>query len=55
MKPSDRWVISLCNTHHAEQHRLGEQTFAQKYDLDLLALAKEFGLRSPHRLKLSDG
>ena len=48
LKPSDRWVISLCSHHHAEQHRIGESRFAQRYDLDLIALACEFARRSPY-------
>lgn len=48
LKPSDRWVISLCHHHHAEQHQIGEMAFAKKYALDLLAIAAEFAKRSPH-------
>jgi hypothetical protein len=47
MKPSDKWTISLCHTHHIEQHRIGEQRFEAKYDLDLIELAIEFARRSP--------
>lgn len=50
LKPADRWVISLCSRHHAEQHLIGEQAFEEKYQLDLLGLAEEFARRSPHRL-----
>jgi len=49
-KPSDFYTISLCgNTdgHHAEQHRLGEKSFATKYAIDLHALAREFAEASP--------
>lgn len=52
LKPSDRWVISLCSKHHVEQHRLGEQTFEKKYELDLVDLAETFARRSPQRSKL---
>jgi hypothetical protein len=52
LKPSDRWVISLCVKHHMEQHRLGEQTFETKYGLDLVELAQTFASRSPQRTKL---
>jgi hypothetical protein len=48
LKPSDRFVISLCNAHHAEQHRIGEWAFEQKYGLDLLAISEAFARRSPH-------
>jgi len=52
LKPSDRWCISLCTLHHAEQHRIGELAFATRHDLDLAALAARFALCSPHRHKL---
>lgn len=47
MKPSDRWTISLCRSHHLEQHALGEAEFEIRHDLDLQALAAEFARRSP--------
>ena len=52
LKPSDRWVISLCRDHHFEQHQIGERAFAERYGLDLIALAREFARRSPQRAKL---
>jgi hypothetical protein len=52
IKPSDKWVISLCAHHHHEQHRTGEATFEAAYDIDLRALAEGFARRSPHRDKL---
>ena len=52
LKPSDRWVISLCSFHHAEQHLIGEQEFERRYHLDLVGLAEEFCSRSPHWSKL---
>jgi len=52
LKPSDRWCISLCGIHHAEQHRLGERRFERKYDICLTDLAKAFARRSPHRLSV---
>lgn len=39
LKPHDMWIIPLCNEHHAEQHR-GERSFARKYGLDPVELAK---------------
>ena len=54
MKPADRWCISLCVLHHAEQHRLGEPRFAAKYDLDLVSLAMWFAQRSPYRERLAE-
>jgi hypothetical protein len=52
LKPSDRHTISLCRSHHAEQHRIGERAFARKYQVDLAALAAEFARVSPHRHRL---
>jgi hypothetical protein len=46
-KPHDAFGISLCRTHHDEQHRLGGKKFGDKYQIDLWALAAEFARRSP--------
>jgi hypothetical protein len=48
-KPHDAFGVSLCRTHHDEQHRLGVARFEAKYGLDLRALAAEFTHRSPDR------
>lgn len=48
LKPSDKWTVSLCQLHHAEQHQIGELSFERKYSLSLLDLAEEFARRSPH-------
>jgi hypothetical protein len=48
LKPSDRWSISLCRYHHAEQHKIGEYAFEQAHNLHLLTLACEFAKSSPH-------
>src|SRR5580704_5831907 len=47
LKPHDAFGVSLCRTHHIEQHCLGEETFGRRYGLDLWALAAEFVRRSP--------
>ena len=52
LKPSDRWTISLCRTHHVEQHQLGETAFEKRYNLDMRELAQLFASRSPHRRRL---
>lgn len=52
LKPSDRWCLSLCSDHHAEQHRIGEIAFARRYGIDLKAIASAFASRSPHRDRL---
>lgn len=46
-KPSDWFTVSLCRDHHAEQHNLGEDTFAKRHGLDLGALAAAFAAASP--------
>lgn len=53
LKPSDKYCISLCKSCHAEQHRMGEDTFSKVWGIDLLALAEEFFRKSPHRSKLN--
>lgn len=52
LKPSDRYVVSLCRDHHAEQHQIGEAGFELKYGLDMLFVAEEFARRSPHAANL---
>ncbi len=52
LKPSDRWSVSLCRTHHAEQHRIGERAFEAKHALDLKAIAERFAATSPHRHRI---
>lgn len=52
-KASDAFTLSLCRDHHQESHR-GDKTFQKKYGLDLMALAREFYFRSPHRQKLDN-
>jgi Putative HNHc nuclease len=46
-KPHDAFGVSLCRTHHDEQHRVGTLSFCRKYQIDLCALAAEFTRRSP--------
>lgn len=48
-KPDDTKAISLCSSHHAESHNIGEASFAVKYKLDLHLLADLFAAKSPHR------
>lgn len=47
LKPSDCWTISLCHTHHASQHALGEASFEALHSIDMKALAREFAAASP--------
>ncbi len=46
-KPSDWYTLSLCREHHAEQHLVGEQTFARVRGISLYDLAAEFAAKSP--------
>ena len=52
-KSSDAFTVSLCREHHPESHR-GEKSFELKCGVDLLALAKQFYLKSPHWQKLDN-
>jgi hypothetical protein len=52
LKPSDRWCISLCVRHHAEQHMIGEAEFERRYQVDLATLAEAFARLSPHRERI---
>jgi hypothetical protein len=45
--PHDVFGVSLCRTHHVEQHAIGVDGFDNKYGIDLWALAAEFARRSP--------
>jgi hypothetical protein len=38
-KPDDKWTLSLCNRHHAEQHSMNEMAFWKKYEIDPFMLA----------------
>lgn len=46
-KPDDWRTVSLCQTHHSEQHRVGEQTFWRGRDVE--ALISEFIASSPRK------
>lgn len=39
MKPSDCYALPLCSEHHAEQHRIGEQSFEKKYRFSMRQVA----------------
>jgi hypothetical protein len=52
IKPSDRWVISLCKTCHTHQHQVGEEAFEAIHRIDMKAIAAMFFKCSPHRQKL---
>lgn len=46
-KPDDWNTISLCREHHAQQHSVGELTFADMHKIDPNKLADEFAAASP--------
>lgn len=53
-KPSDYFTASLCRDHHAEQHRIGEQSFDKRHGINLGALAAEFAAASPKAREIRD-
>jgi len=53
-KSSDAFTLSLCRDHHAEQHRIGQQTFERRHGFRMIDKAREFFRASPHRHKLDD-
>lgn len=48
LKPSDKWTISLCHQHHAEQHQIGEAAFEKRHGIDIVQIAEHFARLSPH-------
>lgn len=51
IKPSDCWAVPLCSWHHRLQHQIGERSFENGLNLDLLEIAKALWAKSPHRLR----
>jgi len=47
MKPSDRFVIPLCSTHHRHQHTVGETTFEMIYLINMRHIADALWDASP--------
>lgn len=47
LRPHDAFAVSLCSSHHREQHQIGHASFERKYGLDLKAMAAEFVRKSP--------
>ena len=47
MKPHDAFCFPGCHEHHAEQHRIGEHTFAKKYGINPLKEALDLARNSP--------
>lgn len=38
-RPSDKWVLPLCGSHHREQHTMNEMAFWAKHGKDPFMLA----------------
>lgn len=36
-------LVPLCHQHHAEQHRIGIRSFADRYDINLVGTAANLG------------
>lgn len=53
-KPHDYFTISLCRDHHAEQHRLGEQSFERRHNISMAELAWEFARVSPKAREITE-
>lgn len=53
-KPSDWNTLSLCRDHHAEQHRLGEQSFEKRHGIDMRRLADMFATVSPRAMQIRE-
>lgn len=53
-KPSDWNVLSLCRDHHSEQHRIGEESFEQRYGIDLRRVADTFAIASPRAMQIKE-
>lgn len=51
-KPDDWNTVSLCRDHHAEQHRVGEVSFASAHGIDLHEMASAFAKASPKRAEI---
>lgn len=51
VKPGDNWTLPLCSHHHAQQHQIGERSFASVHKLDMKATAAKLWQISPHRHK----
>lgn len=54
LKPHDAFGVSLCRTHHREQHDIGQAAFEAKYAIDLSAIAGEFvRLSTDHKMRIA--
>ena len=51
MKASDAYTVPLCAGHHAEQHRIGWQTFQKQHGIDAVAAAMTLARQSPSLIR----
>jgi hypothetical protein len=49
-KVADRHSVPLCEGHHAEQHRIGWQSFNKKYNVDCALVALTYWRNWPGRI-----
>ena len=49
-KVADRHAIPLCNGHHAEQHRIGWQSFEDRYAFGAAKIAEDYWGAWPGRI-----
>lgn len=52
LKPSDRWLVPLCKSHHGGLHQHGETEFQSVHRLNLKEWAEHFVKASPKRREL---
>ena len=53
LKVADYKAVPLCQHHHAELHR-GAKTFEAVHKIDLIAAARAYAAKSPHRGRWAD-
>ena len=53
LKVADYKAVPLCQHHHAELHR-GAKTFEAAHQIDLVAAARAYAAKSPHRGRWAD-
>lgn len=50
VRPHDWFTFPACAEHHAQAHRVGEETFQRAYKIDLRAIALGLARQSPDAL-----
>lgn len=51
LKPSDKYTVPLCASHHAIQHLIGEPEFEKRYGIKMKEIAEKLWNLSPHGRK----